>query len=87
MLFDRAAALFGTKAAAAERHRATMRRCIVEIRLCAPLSRSHVVFDEGRRARAKAQEQRGGSATKKTEVPTTPKTAQYRPKQRADSLP
>ena len=31
LLFDRAAALFGTKAAAAERHRATMRRCIVEI--------------------------------------------------------
>ena len=28
LLFDRAAALFGTKAAAAERHRATMRRCI-----------------------------------------------------------
>ena len=38
LLFDRAAALFGTKAAAAERHRATMRRCIVEILL----SRSYV---------------------------------------------
>jgi hypothetical protein len=31
LLFDRAAALFGTKAAAAERHRATMRRCILQI--------------------------------------------------------
>ena len=31
LLFDRAAALFGTKAAAAERHRATMRRCIFKI--------------------------------------------------------
>ena len=31
MLFDRAAALFGTKAAAAERHRATMRRCMVQL--------------------------------------------------------
>merc|ERR1719460_931194 len=30
-LLDRAAALFGTKAAAAERHRATMRRCMVEL--------------------------------------------------------
>ena len=31
LLFDRAAALFGTKAAAAERHRATIRRCIFKI--------------------------------------------------------
>ena len=38
LLLERAAALFGTKAAAAERHRATMRRCIVEILL----SRSYV---------------------------------------------
>ena len=30
-LLDRAAALFGTKAAAAERHRATIRRCMVAI--------------------------------------------------------
>ena len=31
MLLERAAALFGTKAAAAERHRATIRRCIFKI--------------------------------------------------------
>ena len=30
MLLERAAALFGTKAAAAERHRATIRRCMVK---------------------------------------------------------
>ena len=37
MLFDRAAALFGTKAAAAERHRATMRRCMVKFALSNPI--------------------------------------------------
>ena len=37
LLFDRAAALFGTKAAAAERHRATMRRCMVKFALSNPI--------------------------------------------------
>ena len=37
LLFDRAAALFGTKAAAAERHRATMRRCMVKFTLSNPI--------------------------------------------------
>ena len=37
LLFDRAAALFGTKAAAAERHRATMRRCMVKLALPRPI--------------------------------------------------
>merc|ERR1719247_1885390 len=37
LLFDHAAALFGTKAAAAERHRATMRRCMVKFALSNPI--------------------------------------------------
>ena len=43
MLFDRAAALFGTKAAAAERHRATMRRCIFKIARRAAILPSYVL--------------------------------------------
>ena len=43
LLFDRAAALFGTKAAAAERHRATMRRCIFKIARRAAILPSYVL--------------------------------------------
>ena len=43
LLFDRAAALFGTKAAAAERHRATMRRCIFYIARRAAILPSYVL--------------------------------------------
>ena len=45
LLFDRAAAPFGTKAAAAERHRATIRRCICYIaRLAAICPHTSVFF-------------------------------------------
>ena len=44
LLFDRAAALFGTKAAAAERHRATIRRCIFEIARLAAILPSGVTL-------------------------------------------
>ena len=43
LLFDRAAALFGTKAAAAERHRATIRRCISYIARRAAILPSYVL--------------------------------------------
>ena len=43
MLFDRAAAPCGTKAAAAERHRATMRRCISYIARRAAILPSYVL--------------------------------------------
>ena len=52
MLLERAAALFGTKAAAAERHRATIRRCIFKIARRAAILSSGVTALAAVRARA-----------------------------------
>ena len=69
MLFDRAAALFGTKAAAAERHSATMRRCIFKIARRAAILPSVVTsFGFGVRARAKIKREIGRGGRRETSL-------------------
>ena len=69
LLFDRAAALFGTKAAAAERHSATMRRCIFKIARRAAILPSVVTsFGFGVRARAKIKREIGRGGRRETSL-------------------
>ena len=76
LLFDRAAALFGTKAAAAERHSATMRRCIFEFALRAATLPLHVAFGPARAARARDPNcGRVGGARRRCEAPSLLYTA------------
>ena len=82
LVFDRAAALFGTKAAAAERHRATMRRCIFKIARRAAILPSVVTsFGFGVREHApKTNEIRVVEADRRRrwEAPALSCTASYR---------